>query len=92
VIANSIVIRTGDVTLIAAHAADTVAFEVDHLEEALGQGWSVLIRGPAHRVANPGELQHLRGQAAITPWAGGEREAYIRIYPVQISGRRVGTE
>jgi hypothetical protein len=91
VVANSIVIRTGDGTLIAAHAADALAFEVDHLDEALGQGWSVLIRGPAHRVANSGELQHLRERVAITPWAGGERETYIRIFPIEISGRRVGT-
>jgi hypothetical protein len=68
-----------------------VAFEVDHVDEALGQGWSVLVRGPAHRVAQPGELQHVREHAAVTPWAGGEREAFIRIFPVQISGRRVGT-
>ncbi len=88
---NSIVFRTGSGSLIAAHAADSVAFEVDHVDEALGQGWSVLVRGPAHHVAQPGELQHLRAQAAVTPWAGGEREAYIRIFPVQISGRRVGT-
>jgi len=90
VIANTIVIRTGTGTLIAAHAADEVAFEVDHVDEALGQGWSVLVRGPAHRVAQPGELHQLRGRAVITPWAGGQREAYVRILPVQISGRRVG--
>ncbi len=91
VVANTIVIRTGDGTVIAAHAADNVAFEVDHLDEALGQGWSVLVHGPAHRVAQPGELRHLREHAAVTPWAGGEREVYVRILPVQISGRRVGT-
>jgi len=91
VVANTIVIRTGSGTLIAGHAFDDVAFEVDHVDEALGQGWSVLVRGPAHRVAHPDELRQLRERAALTPWAGGERDVYIRILPVQVSGRRVGT-
>lgn len=89
--ANSIVFRTDSGSLIAAHAAEPVAFEVDSVDEALRQGWSVLARGTAHRVAQPGELHHLREHAAVTPWAGGEREAYMQIVPVQISGRRVGT-
>jgi transcriptional regulator with XRE-family HTH domain len=89
-VANTIVLRTGSGTLIAAHAADDVTFEVDHIDEALGQGWSVLVRGPAHRVAQLGELRHLREHAALIPWAGGEREVYVRILPVHVSGRRVG--
>jgi len=90
-VANTIVIRTGSGTLIEAHAYDDVAFEVDHIDEALGQGWSVLVRGPAHHVAHPDELRQVRRRAAITPWAGGQREVYVRILPVQVSGRRVGT-
>jgi hypothetical protein len=89
-VANTIVLRTGSGTLIAAHAADDVTFEVDHIDEAVGQGWSVLVRGPAHRVAQPGELRHLREHTALTPWAGGDREVYVRIVPVHVSGRRVG--
>ena len=89
-VANTIVLRTGSGTLIAAHAADDVTFEVDYIDEALGQGWSVLVRGPAHRVAQPGELRHLREHTALTPWAGGDREVYVRIVPVHVSGRRVG--
>jgi hypothetical protein len=85
------VFRTGSGTLIAAHSADDVAFEVDHIDEALGQGWSVLVRGPAHRVAQPGELQHLLERVAVTPWAAGEREVYVRIVPARMSGRRLGS-
>jgi transcriptional regulator with XRE-family HTH domain len=50
VVADSIVIRTGQGTLIQGHAYDQVAFEVDHLDEAMRQGWSVLVSGPAHQV------------------------------------------
>lgn len=90
VVAGTIVFRTGSGTLVAAHSTDDVAFEVDHIDEALGRGWSVLVRGPAHRVAQPSELHHLLEQVVVTPWAGGEREVYIRIVPVRMSGRRVG--
>jgi|SRR4051794_8405456 transcriptional regulator with XRE-family HTH domain len=89
VVANTIVTRTGGGTLIAAHASDNVTFEVDHVDEALRRGWSVLVRGPAHRVSQPEELRRLRQHCDIAPWAGGERDVYVRIVPVQISGRQV---
>ena len=52
------------VLLIAAHGDDPVSFEADHLDETLGYGWSVLVRGQAHRVLQPGELRHLREAAS----------------------------
>jgi hypothetical protein len=55
----------------------------------LGQGWSVLVRGQAHRVAHPAELWHLQEEAVVWPWAGGEREVYVRILPAQVTGRRI---
>jgi nitroimidazol reductase NimA-like FMN-containing flavoprotein (pyridoxamine 5'-phosphate oxidase superfamily) len=89
VLGGTIVFRTATGTVIGAHGDDTVAFEVDHIDEALGQGWSVLVRGQAHRVLQPGELHHVRETAAIVPWADGTRETYVRIVPSQISGRRI---
>jgi nitroimidazol reductase NimA-like FMN-containing flavoprotein (pyridoxamine 5'-phosphate oxidase superfamily) len=88
-VADSIVIRTGEGTTIEGHADDRVAFEVDHIDEALSQGWSVLIRGQAHRVAHPAELQHLRREAAIWPWPGDARDVYVRILADTITGRRI---
>ncbi|MEV4165886.1 pyridoxamine 5'-phosphate oxidase family protein [Nonomuraea dietziae] len=61
-----------------------VGFEVDRIDEARREGWSVLIQGPAHHV-EPDEIP----QVSVTPWAGGERELYIRIVPSQITGRRI---
>jgi len=86
---NSIVIRTGAGTLIGAHADEPVAFEADHIDEALCQGWSVLVRGQAHRVLQPAELRHLQDDAAVFPWAPGDRELYVCILPDQITGRRI---
>lgn len=65
-----------------------VAFEVDRIDAAAREGWSVLIRGGAHHVTSDEE----RAAAAATgleTWAGGERELYIKIAPVEITGRRI---
>ena len=86
----SIVVRTEEGTLIQTHGDERVAFEVDHIDEVLRQGWSVLIRGHAHRVVQSGELRRVREEATIEPWAAGTRDVYVRIVPDQISGRRVG--
>lgn len=89
VVGTSIVIRTNPGTLIEAHGDERAAFEVDHVDEVLCQGWSVLVVGQAHRVLQSGELRHVREEAITLPWAGGTRDVYVRIVPDQISGRRI---
>ena len=89
VLAGTIVVRTSEGGMIEGHAGDRVAFEVDHIDEALGQGWSVLVRGPAHRVAHPAELQHVQRDTALWPWPGGDRDVYVRIIPDRVTGRRI---
>jgi hypothetical protein len=89
VLADTIVIRTAEGTIIDGHADEQVALEVDHIDEALSQGWSVLVRGPAHRLAHPAELRRLQEDAAVWPWPGGEREVYVRILPREMTGRRI---
>jgi hypothetical protein len=83
------VVRTSAGSLIEAHGDDRAAFEVDHVDEVLCQGWSVLLLGQAHRVLQPGELRHVREAMVAGPWPDGERDAYVRIVPDQISGRRI---
>jgi nitroimidazol reductase NimA-like FMN-containing flavoprotein (pyridoxamine 5'-phosphate oxidase superfamily) len=89
VVAGTVVVRTSEGTMIDGHANDQVAFEVDRLDEALSQGWSVLVRGPAHRVMHPAELRHLQQDATIWSWPGGERDVYVRIVPDRVTGRRI---
>ncbi|MFB4277963.1 pyridoxamine 5'-phosphate oxidase family protein [Nonomuraea sp. MTCD27] len=64
-----------------------IAFEIDMIDEANREGWSVLVQGAAHHVS-PEEAGDL-AEAGVTPWAGGERHLYIRIVPHQITGRRI---
>lgn len=86
---GTIVIRTSEGTVLDAHGDGSVAFEVDHIDEALGQGWSVLVRGQAHRVRHPAELNRMRQDADVWPWPGGDCDVYLRIIPDRYSGRRM---
>jgi hypothetical protein len=76
-------LRTG-----ITHADYKVAFEIDDIDPAARQGWSVLIQGPAHHVTGTGEDAVRR--TAVEPWAPGDRELFVRIVPSRITGRRVG--
>ena len=89
VLGGSIVLQTSEGSLIEAHGDDRAAFEVDHVDEVLCQGWSVLLLGQAHRVLQPGELRHVREAVVAGPWPDGARDAYVRLVPDQISGRRI---
>src|SRR6202050_4945576 len=65
-----------------------VAFEIDDIDTAGRQGWSVLIQGPAHYVA-AGAERDADVEAGVEPWPGGEREQFVRIVPTRVTGRRV---
>jgi len=64
-----------------------IAFQIDRVDEEKREGWSVLIQGPAHHVAES-ELPEVT-DADVTPWAGGDRRHYVRIAPHRITGRRI---
>ncbi|WUD78202.1 pyridoxamine 5'-phosphate oxidase family protein [Streptomyces sp. NBC_00510] len=73
-----------------AEASDTrCAFEVDEVDDALSQGWSVLVRGMAHTVTDPAGLRRLDDRAYTGPWAGWDRDLWVRITPATITGRRI---
>lgn len=89
-VSAAIVFRTGSGSVIAAHGEDpSVSFEVDHLDDALGEGWSVLVQGTARLITGESELRGLRRQPGPRPWPEGDRDAWVCVTPVRISGRRV---
>jgi nitroimidazol reductase NimA-like FMN-containing flavoprotein (pyridoxamine 5'-phosphate oxidase superfamily) len=86
---KTIVFRTAPDTLLALHANVRLSFEVDHFDEALGTGWSVLVRGHAHQVTDELDVKRVENAAVLRPWAPGARDVYVRISPTHISGRSV---
>jgi nitroimidazol reductase NimA-like FMN-containing flavoprotein (pyridoxamine 5'-phosphate oxidase superfamily) len=86
---GDIVFRTGDGSI--AHAVQqgkTLSLEVDHLDEALGEGWSVLATGSASEITDP-ERREKAEKVHITPWAGGDRHLLISLTPRKLTGRRI---
>jgi nitroimidazol reductase NimA-like FMN-containing flavoprotein (pyridoxamine 5'-phosphate oxidase superfamily) len=76
-------LRTG-----IAQAEYRVAFEVDEVDPVAREGWSVLVQGPAHHLDSESERAQA-ARAGVETWPGGEREHFIRITPVRITGRRI---
>ncbi|MGW3248925.1 helix-turn-helix domain-containing protein [Streptomyces sp. NPDC001070] len=90
VVDRSIVFRTAPGSGPAEVTGTEVVFEVDHVDEALSQGWSVLVRGRARRVENPEVSQYLATQVYSGPWPGDDdRTVWVRIDVDGISGRRI---
>ncbi|MFJ6835814.1 pyridoxamine 5'-phosphate oxidase family protein [Streptomyces sp. NPDC091209] len=90
VVDGSIVFRTAPGSTIAAALGSNVAFQVDHVDEALSQGWSVLVQGSARAVTDPDVGRRLDALAYSRPWSGGEeRDLWVRVEQDRISGRRI---
>ncbi|RCG31141.1 pyridoxamine 5'-phosphate oxidase family protein [Sphaerisporangium album] len=66
-----------------------IAFQVDRIDETRHEGWSVLIQGAAHHVPED-EVAAVAG-TGVEPWAGGDRDHYVRVIPVRVTGRRIRT-
>ncbi|MFF3733089.1 helix-turn-helix domain-containing protein [Streptomyces sp. NPDC002476] len=81
--------RSARGSLLTAVAGRTVAFEVDHVDEALSQGWSVLVVGTAAAVDDREAARRLDEHAYTTPWAGGSRNVWLTITPTRVTGRRI---
>ncbi|TQK49948.1 hypothetical protein FBY35_0239 [Streptomyces sp. SLBN-118] len=89
VVDDAIVFRTAPGSAPAAAMGTDVAFEVDHVDEAMSQGWSVLAVGPARAVKEPDAVRRLADLAHTEPWAGGKRELWISIEPKRLTGRAI---
>jgi len=87
-LAGDVIVRTGRHTSLARAAPTRVSFEVDHFDEALAEGWSVLANGLARVVTTSAELETVRS-LGIEPWAGGHKDTYLRIEVAEMTGRRI---
>ena len=92
---GAIVFRTGqhsplgeDLRTGIEHAESKVAFEIDETSTATREGWSVLVQGSAHLVDSETERASIV-QSGVEPWAGGEKELFVRVLPSRVTGRRI---
>ncbi|MEU1258500.1 pyridoxamine 5'-phosphate oxidase family protein [Streptomyces chartreusis] len=89
IVDDTIVFRTAPGSVAAAAVGTDAAFEVDHMDDASSQGWSVLAVGPASAVTETAAVRRLVQHAHTAPWAGGRREMWVAIRPVRLTGRRI---
>jgi transcriptional regulator with XRE-family HTH domain len=87
--ADSVVLfRTQDSGVLAGAVGRRIVLEVDHPDDVLAQGWSVLVSGRAEAhprdAAPPGTWEE-----EPQPWPGGTRDLLIRIRPNRITGREL---
>ncbi len=75
-----------DTTAGRCAAGCPASFEVDRIDDAQSEGWSVLLRGSAI-VAGTGDEP-----AAVEPWAGGAPVRRVSLLPRIVTGRRIIVE
>lgn len=87
--AGTVVFRTGmGSKLAAADQRADVAFQVDDVDVGRRSGWSVLVRGRLVEVTDGDEVDRL-AQLPLDPFAGGDRDHYVRVMATSVSGRRI---
>jgi nitroimidazol reductase NimA-like FMN-containing flavoprotein (pyridoxamine 5'-phosphate oxidase superfamily) len=86
---GAIVFRTGTGSILTALSRTTsLGFEVDRLDDVLGEGWSVLVTGEAEVVSDATERERIDA-LHIHPWTGAERPTPVRLIPKLVTGRRI---
>ena len=86
-----VVFRTAETASVTGWFGAIVGFEVDRIDEATSEGWSVLVTGKAERVDDPSALDEL-ALLRIEPWAGSDRDVFVRVGIGEITGRAIYQE
>ena len=74
--------------LTAARQQVQATLQVDSIDRLHRSGWSVLVFGIATAVDDREEVARLDG-LGLRSWAASDRASWIRLLPVQITGRRL---
>lgn len=87
---GTLVFRSAEGTkLRAAVGGSAIAFEADgHGSGAPGQAWSVVVKGMAEPVLGSELIDSVT--LPLWPWQPDPKPRFVRIVPVQISGRSFG--
>ncbi len=90
VVDRSIVFRTDPGTkLRGLSRSPAVSFEIDGFDTEDRRGWSVLVKGTAAHLERSQDLDRVR-DVALPLWTVGEKGAWVRIAPREVTGRRIG--
>ena len=85
---GTIVFRTAEGTKLAASLLGRgVAFEIDGYDPAAGEAWSVVIKGYAIEIEKMNDYFDAL-DLPLFPWHAGPKHRFVRIEPVEITGRR----
>jgi len=85
---GAVVFRTAEGTKLAAAVLGRgVAFEVDGVDDETGEAWSVVVKGRAVELQRLEELFEA-ANLPLYPWHAAPKHRYVRIDPVEITGRR----
>jgi len=88
---DTVVFRTDPGTKLDKGTRSRAAFEIDDFDREHRTGWSVVAVGRLEEVtAFDGPLFDRVHALPIEPWAGGEKQHWVRLVPDRISGRRIG--
>ena len=86
---GAVVFRTAEGTkLSAAEFHKPVAFEIDGWNAEHQAGWSVVAKGLAKEVTDEDMIAEL-DSLGLRPWAGEEKNHWVRIRPDEITGRKI---
>jgi nitroimidazol reductase NimA-like FMN-containing flavoprotein (pyridoxamine 5'-phosphate oxidase superfamily) len=85
---QSVVFRTDAGAKLQAAADDRLTFQLDAIDPAWREGWSVLIRGHARVVTEEAEIRALE-RLPLRPWAPGDKSHFVRLFADDVSGREI---
>ncbi|AQA05120.1 pyridoxamine 5'-phosphate oxidase [Mycobacterium sp. MS1601] len=83
---RTLLFRTaGGTKLVSTAINHNVTFEADGHEHT--QGWSVIVKGFARILSTDDEID-VAEQAGLRPWVDADKQHFVRIRPLRVSGRR----
>jgi nitroimidazol reductase NimA-like FMN-containing flavoprotein (pyridoxamine 5'-phosphate oxidase superfamily) len=86
---DDVVFRTAPDSALMAAVGNPVTFEVDHIDDAMSEGWSVVASGRLDEIDDDADRERV-ASLRVEPWAGGEgREVVLRVRVDSVSGRRI---
>ena len=87
---DMVVFRSDEGTKLTHAPLTKVAFEVDDIDEANGEGWDVVVQGHADDITDAlDEHSEVLRDLPIHPFPPGLKWHWVRIVPTAITGRRI---